>query len=187
MTQNAYMQRPRDKKEKERNLSISIIVIGVETLLNPLEVVRLELLGEFDCVRDCQRHVAVQHEWVVGADFLSPVFEELDVLSEPFVTSRGPIGTWDLPTYKPTNKNRTNTERERIRKTNEFQLMFACIATNPRALALTGFEEVQYTGRRSLLLPPRSAYTGSPRSLPRRSHTAMSMALSACTGRPLRP
>ncbi len=39
----------------------------------------------------------------------------------------------------------------------------------PMALARSGRELVEYTGRRSLVLPPSSAYTGSPRILPESS------------------
>jgi len=64
---------------------VGFVLIRHQGLLDPFELVRLELFGKFDRVDllHIEGHVAVQHEREVRTAFLPPHLDELDVLAHP--------------------------------------------------------------------------------------------------------
>ena len=76
--------------------ALRLVFVGHEWLLNPLDVVRLELLGELRSVLHIQRHVAVEHEWEVRPALLPPLLDELNILAHPSIAMLWAVGEREL-------------------------------------------------------------------------------------------
>eukprot|EP00760_Papus_ankaliazontas_P013468 PhM_4_TR15741/c0_g1_i1/m.91919 len=87
--------------ERLAHLGVAVVIVGVQELLHPLQVVRLERTRQLDAVRHAQGHVAVQREGEVGPELLAPAGEELDVLAEALVTIAGAVRTRDFGAHEP--------------------------------------------------------------------------------------
>lgn len=94
-----------------RTLHVALVVIGRQELLDPLAAVRLERLGQPDRVRRGESHVAVEHQWKVGAHLGAALGKVGDVGLEAGIALRRAVRARDLGARKAHRLRRLRLRR----------------------------------------------------------------------------
>mmetsp|Transcript_132961 Transcript_132961/g.187904 ORF Transcript_132961/g.187904 Transcript_132961/m.187904 type:complete len:216 (+) Transcript_132961:292-939(+) len=89
-----------DTRQSSFHLGIAIIIIWWEDFFNPLDTIRLQCFREFNCVRHCQRHVAVQCQWEFRSNLFAVLFEDFNILTEALISCRWTVRAWNLAANK---------------------------------------------------------------------------------------
>ena len=79
----------------------TLIVIGLQALLHPIDAVRRHRFSEFDGIFLGERHPAVQHDVTVGPQEFTGPLDQFKVFVQPFATIRRTVGDRQLQPLEP--------------------------------------------------------------------------------------
>ena len=79
----------------------SFVVVRRQAFFHPIHTLRFQHLGNFDRVRFCPRHPAVEHDVAIGPERLAGALDERHVLAHAFAPVGGPIRDRQLQALVP--------------------------------------------------------------------------------------